>query len=649
MLKNKHLIILSLSIFLFSSCSQKFYLKKANKFYEQENFLLAHTYYNKAIDKSNQFSDDENLRIANTFYKKKDYKNAQKFYSNVDASKRDYQAELNYATILQFNKDFITAKKSYKSLKNKPDRILSENIIDNYIQSCDLEINYKKPEYSQFNVEKTKINVGGESFGVCFYKKGIIYSAPISPKVKNFILTEINDKTDKYGNGFKDLFFSSITKDGIIKDSSLFYSSANNKHHIGAICFFPDSNRFFFSETIKSKDSSVIKIFSIDKTETGFTNLKELSFNSNRYSCAHPSITQDGQHLYFTSDMKGGYGATDIYVSNLENGKWSKPQNLGNEINTEANETFPFIKKTGVLYFSSDGKVGYGGLDIFYALYRNDKWTHVVHREKPLNSYADDFAYVADPKDESRIFISSNRNSNPGNDNVYFVEKLDLPPDTIRGIVFDNLTDKLITGATLVVVIDSITGDTIAKAFTNSKGEYELIIPKKREEEDEEHLFAVIKKDNYEDNILDFEDRYDDDDRPPFKSKNIAMKLKITEKQVIEFHNIYFDFGKSDLLASSIEVLDKLIDVMHENEKMIIELSAHTDSKSSKAYNKKLSNKRAESAKRYMLSKGISSKRIRAKGYGETRLLNRCKDGINCSDEEHALNRRIEVKVLSNE
>ncbi len=642
----KQILIFSIISILFLSCSQDFYIKKANKEYNQEHFYLASVQYKKAMFKGSNISDDNTLKIANTFYKIKDYKTALKYYKKVDVSKRDYISQLNYARILQFNKDFKNAKQAFTNLKKTNSKQYNDSTIDKFIASCDLSITNTKVKNNQYKIKKSKINVHGESFGVCFYNNGILYSAPVKT-IENYIVN-IAFEIDKYGNTFKNIYYSNITEKGEVLDSSIFIDSANRKHHIGSVSYLPDSNRFYFSETIKEKEKSVIKIFSIDKVADEFKNLKELSFNSNKYSCAHPSITSDAKTIYFTSDMKGGYGETDIYMSKFENGKWGKAINLGNEINTEATEMFPYIKENGVLYFSSNGKVGFGGLDIYYALYRNGKWTHIVHKDMPLNSYADDFAYAENSINNKQIYFSSNRNSKPGFDNIYFAQKFDLPPDTIKGKIIDNLTDKALSGATLCLLIDSISGDTIAKAYTDEDGNYSLVVPKKREDEDEEHLFTVIEKEGYEDKVIDFEGRYNDTDRPPLSNLDVAMKVKIKEEQVIEFHNIYFDFGKADLKPSSIQVLDKLIDVMNENPNMKIELSAHTDSKSSKRYNQKLSDKRANSAKTYMLSKGILSNRIVAKGYGETRLLNRCKDGVDCSDEEHAINRRIEVKVLSN-
>ena len=645
--KKHYILLVILGSFLLFSCSNKYYIKKGNKEYKKSNYYNASLNYKIALDKNPKVDTSNLSNLANSFFEIKDYDNAMKFYGKIDLGKRTYEEQLNYARILQFNNKVEAAKQAFIDLKEKNNKTYNDTTIDKFIESCDLFLNKKAPDYKQFVLNKSFVDIEGESFGATFYDDGIIYSKP-NLVVDNFIV-DAPYKTDKYGNRFKNLYYSKVDENGKLTNSRKLELEFNKDHHIGSVCVLPDSNLFFFSETVKVKDKSIIKIYSIERISEGeFKNKKELEFNSNSYSCAHPSITADGKQLFFTSDKKGGFGETDIYMSEFKDGKWGDAINLGNEINTEASETFPFIKQNGVLYFSSNGKVGFGGLDIYSALFIDGKWTHLVHKDLPLNSSADDFAYTENYNDNSQIAISSNRDSKPKNDNIFFVKKMALPPDTIRGRIYDYLTDKAIGNAAICLVIDSVSGDTIAKAYTDEDGNYTLIIPKKLEEDEEERLFTVIKKEGYEDNVIDFEGRYNDTDRPPFNNKNVAMKVKIEEEQVIEFHNIYFDFSKSDLKPGSIDVLDKLIGVMNDNPNMKIELSAHTDSKSSKKYNQKLSDKRANSAKTYMVSKGIDSKRIVAKGYGETRLLNNCGDKVECSDEEHAINRRIEVKVLSN-
>ena len=634
-----------LIIVLLNSCSVSYFYKKGEKEFAESNYYNASLLFDKIANKTSKLNNTQLIKMADTYYNLKEYDKALKIYKQIPEANLDFNSQLNYAKILQFKKQYSQASKLFSSLKNKADKTLNDSTINKFIESCEFANNYKSPKYPQYKLTKLNVDVKGESFGETFYQNGFIYSAP-KIKVKNY-LTQNENTVDRYGNSFKTLYYA-ILENGQAGNTKPLLNKQIKKHHIGAVSYFPDSNKLYFSETEKINKNYVVKLYSANIVDGELTNKQALPFNSDQYSCGQPSISKDGKTLYFVSDMPGGFGGMDIYMSKYENGTWSKPENLGNEVNTEADEIFPFIKKENVLYFASNGKKGLGGFDIYYALYKRNKWTHIVHKDAPLNSYADDFAYVENPNKKGEILLSSNRNNNPKNDSIYYAVKLQLPPDTIRGKIYDDLTDKVLANSVICLLVDSITGDTIGRAISDENGNFMFVVPKKDEEDEEHKLFAVIKHDGYEDAVIPFNGRYKDTDAPPFSNLNVAMKVKIEEKKVIEFHNMYFDFGKADLKPETILILDKLAKVMHDNPKMEIELSAHTDSKSSKRFNLKLSQKRANNAKKYLLTKGIKSYRIIAKGYGESRLLNRCKDGVDCTEEEHAINRRIEVKILKN-
>jgi len=190
-----------------------------------------------------------------------------------------------------------------------------------------------------------------------------------------------------------------------------------------------------------------------------------------------------------------------------------------------------------------------------------------------------------------------------------------------------------------VLVSDSASGKVLAVTYTNEKGEYEF---KLENIGDNERLFLIVEKDEYQDLVLEIGDISNEIDIP----LDINLEPEIKQNKVIEFHNIYFDYGSATLKEESKAVLDRIVEVMNENPTLEIELSGHTDSQSSASFNLNLSQRRADSAKAYIVSKGIKPERIISKGYGESKLLNHCKDGVKCSDEEHAINRRIEVKVI---
>jgi len=174
-------------------------------------------------------------------------------------------------------------------------------------------------------------------------------------------------------------------------------------HYVGTVCFSSDNKIMYFTETIRKRKKIILQIFQVEYLNGKWQDKKALSINSDEYSCAHPSVSSDGKQLFFTSNMPGGYGGKDLYVSVKKGDTWGKPQNLGKTLNTAGDEMFAFINKNGVLYFSSDGHPGYGGLDIFSAIYKNNKWTNIKNKKKPLNSSGDDFSIVVHPRNNNLL------------------------------------------------------------------------------------------------------------------------------------------------------------------------------------------------------------------------------------------------------
>jgi len=439
-------------------------------------------------------------------------------------------------------------------------------------------------------------------------------------------------------------------------------------------------------------------------------------------------------------DGDDSYGGLDLYVSfRTGENSWSKPINLGPDVNTAANDYSPFLAADGItLYYSTSGLSGYGKEDIFVTRRLDDTWMHwsePMNMGKPINSAESDskfsipasgsYAYFSSKEGsvglydifrillpdtakpqavallkgsildvttkepiggaiiiyknypDEAIVIKETSDSLTGKFSVYLPvgnkytavikangyvdgkQSLDLTSiynftiieqqpilmvkkstfKTIKGKLKDKLTDKSIAGAKIALVADSAGGKVLAVFYTNDKGEFEF----KLENFDEnEKIMLVVEQENYKQLVFELGDVSNETEI----SLDLNLEPEIKKDKVIEFHNIYFDYGKATLKEESKEVLDRIVEVMNENPTLEIELSGHTDSKSSAEFNMKLSQQRADAAKEYIVSKGIAESRIVAKGYGETRLLNKCKDNVPCSEEEHAINRRIEVKVI---
>ena len=702
---------------------------KAEVFYNAGDFHGALHYYKAFSSRTSNLSDFSKIKMANCFYFTRDYISALELLKKMDENFIPDSVLVYFAKSLIYKEEYeraiaVLEKAKIKSSKNK--------MIDVYIENCNWA-QKNKNETANYKAEKTEIINIGQSFGTQFYDKGLVFSTALD-EGKDYLN---NYKfADNAGRAFKKLYYASYN-DGKTGKPVLFASGLKYDYHQGGISFSADYKTMYFSENVIVNNKSVFKIYKAEKKNNKWVNKQELNINSNEYSCAQPTVSYDGSQLYFVSDMPGGQGGKDIYVSKKEGTKWGAPVNLGEKINTKGDEVFPFVNKNGILYFSSDGHPGFGGLDIQTAVWGNNEWVLLKNRMKPFNSSADDFAMVSSFEDPSQILLSSNREGNGQNDFIYRLIKLAVLNDTIRGIIknavtgyvipeaavflssdtlqtdtiassktdingaymlvfpkqdesvfrqnlyiiasgenFDKqimkidaldfeshkgvtkkhnftmkdkpkkkqkprsisgvikdaLTDKNLKGVSVFVLVDELTGDTLAYTITNDAGEYNLTIPQLAYNEEKKELLFVIEREGYEKKTINITEDFYESDKPFIPDFDVSMKIEIKKEMVIEFHNIYFDYGKADLNAPSIEVLERIVKVMQENNTMSIELSAHTDSRSDSESNKKLSQKRADNARDYLVSKGIPVNRIVAKGYGESQLRNHCKDGVTCSE-----------------
>jgi len=382
----------------------------------------------------------------------------------------------------------------------------------------------------------------------------------------------------------------------------------------------------------------------------GWTNPRLLNVNTSRSWDSTPFLSKDGKTLYFASNRAKGYGGTDIYKANVNRrGRWINIQNMGPEINTSGNELFPSVTEDGRLYFSSDSHEGFGGLDIFVASRRGGKIT-IVNPGKPLNSRGDDFG--VNPYNPTRGFFTSNREGGAGDDDIYtFVNddpNLKIVNYTLKGTTLTPKSDTKelnVLGNSTVKLLDR-EGQVIEETFTDSDGNFKFIVYS-----DEEYIL-IGEKENYFSTRGEFSTIGKELDKSKLKEfitnveyeKNLILDRIIVNKSIV-LDNIYYDLDKSDIREDAAVELDKLIVILRDNPNISIELSSHTDDRASVDYNQNLSQRRAESAVSYILSKGIDDNRITARGYGESQLII-----LNAeTEDEHQINRRTEFKVTSYE
>ena len=433
------------------------------------------------------------------------------------------------------------------------------------------------------------------------------------------------------------------------KFTKLLSGNVNSKYHNGSASVFPDGsimftrNNYFKGQTQRSTDGIIkLKLYTASGENLG--KITEFPYNSNEYSVGHPALNKEGNILIMASDMPGGFGGTDLYYS-VRSGKgpWTRPVNLGKKINTEGNEMFPFLDKEGNLYFSSNGHAGLGGLDLFKVAIKEMKpQSDPVNMGTPINSSTDDFGLTISDDGKSGYF-SSNRK---GSDDIYNF-KGSTNRLTLEGVVYDAITKIPLAGSRLLMRhLDGT--DTIR---TNAKGYYKRELPRETDYELTAQKLGYVNKISFVSSVGIVGDSTLRRDIYLHKVESLQQYVISncdSLKKVFAVKNIYYNLDRSEVRADAKPALDELVRLMTKYPEISVITSSHTDSRATEQYNRALSFRRGEAAKSYLVSRGISPSRVSIEYYGKTRLVNRCFDGVPCSEENQQLNRRTEFDVILN-
>lgn len=465
---------------------------------------------------------------------------------------------------------------------------------------------------------------------------------------------EGNNTHGATGQNFADIFSSSMDRKG--KWSvPVPIESLNSEFEDGAPAFNSDFSTIYFTRCQQGKSQQLAcQIYFSNKSGVNWSEPQSLDIMGDSITAAHPAISSDELTLYFISDMPGGVGGNDIWKITRESnsGEWGQPRNMGEEINTPGNEMFPYVHPDGTLYFSSDGLVGLGGLDIYRASQDETGTWEVENLKAPINSSDDDFGITFEAEVERGFFSSGRRGR--GNDDIFsFV----LPPleFAVNGVVRDDRNDNIIPGSRVTAVgSDGIT----VESNTNESGEFRFML-----KPNTDYVF-IASREGY----LKGKARETTKGQDQSREFEVTIYLASTE-QVIELPNIFYDFAKWDLRPESMVSLDNLVETLNDNPNVTIELMSHTDSRGTPADNIELSQKRAQSVVDYLISKGIAADRLVARGYGESQpkvvdekilenypflelgdvLTESFIEQLAPEQQEqaHQINRRTEFKVLS--
>ena len=629
MKKTVSLILSGIVISLLWSGCTAYYLKKANREYESFNYVSAIEGYKKVL--RSKASNEAEIRLADSYRLINKSDKAEEAYAEVvkikDVDPINYY---HYAKALINNGKRDAAKVWLdKYLNLKPDEKTAQTL-----REANNNPGAITSEEGLFKIDMAGIEGLTSCFGAIERKDEVIFSGQTS--------VGIGGKKDEWtGESYYDIYSAKKTGNSWSKPQGI-EGTVNGAYHEGPATFNSTSDEMYFTRSnyfkkklkASSKSENNLKIFKAKLVNGKWEGNEEMPFNSDEYSVGHPSLSLDGKTLYFTSDMPGGQGASDIYYCKLEGSKWGKPENMGTEINTSGKESFPYIHDSdSSFYYSSDGNTTLGGLDIFKCKWDGAKWGSPVNIKAPLNSQKDDFA-LSMKADGKSGYLSSNRN---GTDRIY--EWAAIPPPvpvyTTEGTITDKATGKALPGAK--VLFKNMDEGTEEFVFADENGKYKYVIKPNT------HYDIVASKDLYfvkKDKVFVPKSKLGES-----IYKDLALEPIIIDKPIV-IENIYYDVAKWDIRPEAGLELDKLVQFLKDNDKINIELSSHTDCRASDKYNLTLSEKRAKSAVDYLILKGIDSARLKAKGYGETKLLNKCIDGVTCTDEEHQLNRRTEIKVL---
>ena len=634
-------------------------MKQADKYFNNFEFSLALEAYKKILD-SGEPSIAVVQRIADSYRILNNSKEAEFWYAQVvNFPNADPTNIYLYAESAKRNGNYAKAKLLFQEYGRK---VPAQAVIaERMAASCDTALQWMASPQA-FEVQKSKaLNSEGADFSPVKTKEGLFFAS-------DRLESKQTMRNTWTGNGYIQMYFAKAINDSTWSTPEPLPSSINTTYHNGPAAYLEKNQTLYFTRTqvvkrnasksnpdptswFKGAENSTHTnrhgIYIAERKGEKWDNVKAFKYNNtDEFSIGHPAITTDGKVLYFVSDMPGGLGETDVYFSELQSdGSWSKPVNAGNIINTPGRESFTSIGEDGNLYFSSDGHIGMGGLDIFKAVGTHKNWNRVENLKYPLNTSHDDFGIQVNASGKTGL-LSSGRLASNGFDDIFTFKESWLPC-TVTGKTIEYVTERVNRGKKKELAVSKVllqiteVGNENKPIEVRSDADGNFTVPVRAGGQ------YIIKgsKPNYLTQTLSIS--------PDCRFVTDSVKVEMvfnrdTPNKPIVLENIYYDLDKHEIKPEAARELDKLVQTLKDNPGIRIELSSHTDSRQSHRYNEMLSQLRAQSAVEYIISKGIDRDRLVAKGYGETQLVNKCKDGVTCPETMHAENRRTEFKIIGN-
>ncbi len=530
--------------------------------------------------------------------------------------------------------------------------------IEFLIRSCDsaLKWQHRPPVYKVLNM--AAINTSYSEWGLARFKNGYMFSsdrlnenAEIIHSMGKDNAQEISGRT---GRPYLKLYTVNENIDSSFGKPAFYTGLESEQYHTSSSSFDARKDVLYFARTrrIELPNSFNKSVFKVELVYSEASKpVRSFPFNSILdYSVGDPSISPNGRRLYFASNMPGGYGGSDLYYSDLNaDGSWTKPTNLGPEINTSGQERYPYVAGDSVLYFSSDGYIGMGGLDIYSAHKSKNGWSGVRNMGPPVNSAEDDFALMVIKTTQGNSgsasiqgYFSSDRPGGKGSDDIYAFKTINPvrpAPEMARkdfflqGKIVDVETNKGLPEVKMAVH-EADSPELVRTIKTDSAGKFKFLARQHKK------YALAIKLPRY----FARRDTISSDTSKTGRSGTFLKIDPMVVNKAIRLDNIYYKFNQWGITLRSAKVLEGMVTLMNENPEIDIELSSHTDTRGDQPINLYISQMRAQSTVDYLISKGLEANRIYAKGYGKSLPLVRC--GNSCTFEDHAKNRRTEFKIV---
>lgn len=618
--------------------------ERADGLYRNYEYAEAAVLYTQLADsKRPKVSDLE--RLARCYVQMKDYEAAENWYARVVTTEGSGTENLlRYGEVLKMNAKYAEAKKQLEAYADRTDDRARVAV---QLAGCDSAMVWMASP-TVHKLRNEGMNTSLSEFS----------AFPVGDKVY------YTGEPDEYirgagtygwtGNSFLRVYTADRGADNGLSDAVIAVDGINStRYHVGPVAADASGKTLYVTRTYAGRDGNVsredrrkyltnmLEIHIYTQREDGSWQSEPFAHNNvEEYSVGHAALSHDGSALYFVSDMPGGQGGTDIWFSEKQtDGSWGTPVNAGKTINSAGNELFPNIGPENTLYYSSDGFAGMGGLDVFKSTGSRQQWTSPRNLRFPVNSAGDDFAYLLTFESEEGIagYLSSNRKGGKGGDDIYsFTYEKPKVTIILRGTTSDKQTGERLPAASITLYDGN--HEIVAKKNSGGDGTFEFVLDRNR-------TYTVLgQKEKYHGDSASVSTA--GIDRSSTLEVALLLEPVFEVGKTFALENIYYDFDKHNIRPDAAEVLDELVRTLRDNPTLKIELSSHTDSRGSDGYNMDLSQRRAQAAVNYLVGHGIARERTVAKGYGETRLVNDCGNGMPCSSEQHQANRRTEVTVL---